>query len=60
MHKFEGECDERLCGKNIYIERTNRSFHSFHSIAFSENKEGGRKQRLRTGTNSIKKKKKIR
>lgn len=49
------------CVEKIYIsdvERTNRSFHSFHSIAFSENKEGGRKQRLRTGTNSIKKKKK--
>lgn len=48
------------CVEKIYIsdvERTNRSFHSFHSIAFSENKEGGRKQRLRTGTNSIKKKK---
>lgn len=33
MHKFEGECDERLCGKNIYIGyRTNESLVSFISF----------------------------
>lgn len=33
MHKFEGECDERLCGKNIHIGyRTNESLVSFISF----------------------------
>lgn len=33
MHKFEGECDERLCRKNIYIGyRTNESLVSFISF----------------------------
>lgn len=59
MHKFEGECDERLCGKNIYIGcRTNESLVSFISFNRFFGKQGGRPKTTFANWNEFDKKKK--
>ena len=59
MHKFEGECDERLCGKNIYIGcRTNESLVSFISFNRFFGKQGGRPKTTFANWNEFEKKKK--
>lgn len=55
----EGECDERLCGKNIYIGyRTNESLVSFISFNRFFGKQGGRPKTTFANWNEFDKKKK--